>query len=53
VKNIKGKFMISYNDSPNIRRVFAQYNIKGISTTYSATSTADARIAKEVIITNY
>jgi len=53
VKTIKGKFMISYNDSPNIRRVFAQYNIKGINTVYAATSTSDARVAHEVVITNY
>jgi len=53
VKTIKGKFMLSYNDSPNIRRVFAEFNVKGISTTYSATSTTDARVAHEVVITNY
>jgi len=53
VKTIKGKFMLSYNDSPNIRRVFAEYNIKGITTSYTPTPQKPAGIAREVVITNY
>lgn len=53
VKSIKGKFMLSYNDSPNIRRVFSQYNVKGITTTYAPTTFSPARVAHEVVITNY
>ena len=34
VKKIKGKFMLSYNDSPLIRNIFKNYNIQSIITKY-------------------
>lgn len=36
LKNIKGKFLLSYNDSANIRNLFADYKIKKIKTRYSS-----------------
>ena len=34
IKNIKGRFMLSYNNSANIRNVFKEFRIKKMSTTY-------------------
>jgi DNA adenine methylase len=53
VKTIKGKFMLSYNDSPNIRHLFSQYHIASIQTIYSPTTTVESRVVNEVVITNY
>jgi DNA adenine methylase len=51
--NIKGFFMLSYNDSPKIRKIFKGYRIRSITTTYRATQYIESRIKKEVYITNY
>jgi DNA adenine methylase len=53
IKNIKGRFMISYNDSPNIRNTFKEYNIMTTTTQYSGTQHVGKRKVSEVIITNY
>lgn len=53
IKNIKGRFMISYNDSPNIRKVFKDYNIQSTKTEYAHTQHITTRKIGEVIITNY
>jgi len=59
LKNIKGKFIISYNDSKEARELFKDYNIYEIQTKYNAThylkknenkGTLDKR---EIIITNF
>jgi DNA adenine methylase len=49
VKKIKGKFMLSYNDSPLIRNIFKNYNIQSIITKYQS----PPRDVMELIITNY
>ena len=49
LKNIKGKFMLSYNDSPTIRNIFKNYNIQSIITKYQS----PPREVVELIITNY
>jgi DNA adenine methylase len=49
VKNIKGRFIISYNDSSNIRNIFKDYNITEVKTKYSLSKTT----INELIITNY
>ena len=53
VKKIKGKFMLSYNDSPNIRSLFSDYFIHSIKTIYSATTHSPEKEVNEVVITNY
>lgn len=53
VKMIKGKFMLSYNDSPLIRKLFKEYNIHTIETTYESTANIKKRVISEVYITNY
>ena len=53
VKTIKGKFMLSYNNSPLIRKLFKEYNIHTIETIYEGTSLVKKRVISEVYITNY
>ena len=52
--NIKGKFILSYNDDAFIRTLYADYNIEGITrnSTLSAKSTNSEQFA-EVIIRNF
>lgn len=50
LKNIKGKFLLSYNDSPNIRKIFNKYNIKKVKTRYKMKDRGDIN---ELLISNY
>lgn len=51
LRGLKGKFLLSYNDHPTIRKAFTGFNIRAISTTYIIGGVR--REAREVIITNY
>ena len=53
LKNIKGRFLLSYNDSSNIRNIFKEFNIKTIKTAYGKTQHIGGRTVNELIITNY
>ena len=53
VKTIRGKFMLSYNDSPLIRKLFKEYNIHTIETIYENTTFSKKKVITEVYITNY
>jgi DNA adenine methylase len=54
LQGLKGKFMLSYNDSANIRKIFGKYNIRKIKTKYAGVSTeGGVRPVTELIITNY
>jgi DNA adenine methylase len=53
LKKIKGKFMLSYNDSPNIRELFKSYNIEVVSTSYIHTQIIKDRKVNELLIKNY
>jgi len=48
---IKGKFLMSLNDTDGVRETFARFAISAIDTTY--TVGAMARPAREVLISNY
>jgi DNA adenine methylase len=51
VNKIKGKFLLSYDDTPEIRKLFKGYRIKSVRTDYGYTGvTSDV---KEVLIMNY
>ncbi len=50
--DIKGKFIMSLNDVPEIRAVFANFNIEAVQTTYSLARHNRTK-AGELIITNY
>lgn len=49
---IQGKFLLSLNDTPEIRNVFAAYRIKGVETTYTVSKGGTSQ-ASEVLIANY
>jgi len=53
IKNIKGKFLLSYNDSQNIRELFKNYKIEIIETRYTHTKQIEIRKINELLISNY
>lgn len=54
LKNIKGKTIISFNDSPRVRKAFKGFKILPIKTNYSMNSKSKKnRGKKELIITNF
>jgi DNA adenine methylase len=53
IKKIKGKFLLTYNDSPKIRSIFRNYNIKINKVIYENTPYIPKRVVNELIITNY
>ena len=54
VKNIKGLFIISYNDSKEAKELFKDYNIIKLKTKYTkGTEGGQRHINTELIITNY
>jgi DNA adenine methylase len=52
---IKGKFLLTYNDVPVIRKLYAHYRMKPVKTRYTVPRPGIAhwRVARELIITNY
>lgn len=53
LKNIKGKFVLSYNDCEVVRDLYKDFKIKRIKTRYSLNAASKSRSANELIITNY
>jgi hypothetical protein len=53
VKNIKGRFLITYNESENIRNIFKDYKIETYKTIYAGTQHVKSRDINEIIIRNY
>lgn len=49
LSKIKGKFLVSINNSPRIRKLFSRYNIKKVKTYYSISKTH----VTELLISNY
>lgn len=49
---IKGQFIVSLNDKPEVREIFSAYNITDVGLTYTIHSGHGTNV-KEVIITNY
>jgi DNA adenine methylase len=47
--SIKGRFILSINDHPEIRRVFASFNIEEIETSYTISK---AKRVTELLISN-
>lgn len=50
---IKGKFILSINDVPEIRRIFAGFNIRKVKTSYSLGQAKRAEPVSELLILNY
>jgi DNA adenine methylase len=53
LKNIKGKFLLSYDDDEYTRRLFKDFKIVDVMTTYSHTQHIENRIKKEILVMNY
>lgn len=51
LQKIKGRFILSINDVPDIRQTFAAFNIQSVDLTYTAGG-GKGKAVKEVIITN-
>jgi DNA adenine methylase len=49
---LKGKFVLSLNDVPDVRTIFKGFRIKSIETPYTAQKVAGRRF-RELLITNY
>ena len=52
LKQIKGKYILSINDKPEIRELFQNSNIREVTVGYSASVTSRIK-ASELLITNY
>jgi|ERR1043166_825473 DNA adenine methylase len=52
LKGIQGRFLLSLNDTPEIRRVFADFKIHGLTFSYSSQRKA-GKVYNEVLISNY
>jgi DNA adenine methylase len=52
LKSIKGKFLLSLNDMPEIRRIFSSFNIRTIDLVYTARKNAGKKYT-ELLIANY
>jgi DNA adenine methylase len=52
LKELKGKFLLSLNDSPEIRRIFRDFNIKILEMTYTSQRKAGKKY-QELLISNY
>ncbi|MBF0400787.1 MAG: DNA adenine methylase [Magnetococcales bacterium] len=49
---IKGRFILSLNDVPEVREIFKVFQISAVTTRYSCTASQNV-LAKEVLIRNY
>lgn len=52
LRGLKGRFILSLNDRPEVREIFAAFNIEAVETTYSVGGGSKAQKAGEVIISN-
>ena len=53
LSKIKGRFLISYNDSKEAKQLFKDYYIKYVYTTYEHTAYTEKRRKREMLIANY
>ncbi len=53
LSNIKGKFILSINNVPEIRETFSNFNIKEVKTVYTAGGNHFSKPVTELIITNF
>lgn len=51
LRGIKGRFILSINDTPGIREAFAGFSMKAVKTTYTVAGGKAAKAARELIIT--
>lgn len=49
---IRGRFILSINDRPEVREVFARFDVRSVQTTYSVSAGGRRQAAAELIISN-
>jgi len=49
---VKGKFILSLNDTPGVRDVFGEFKLEAVKTHYSVGATRN-QVAGELLITNF
>ena len=49
---LKGKFILSLNDTPGVRNTFAGFNVEAVKTRYSISAKANQAVG-EVLIANF
>ncbi|MGD0214909.1 MAG: DNA adenine methylase [Terriglobales bacterium] len=52
LRKIRGKFVLSLNDVPGVRELFADFHIHGVELHYTSQKAAGRRY-REVLITNF
>lgn len=53
LKGIKGKFIMSINDTKEIRKMFGEFQIEQVKTTYTAGGANKKKAVTELLITNF
>ncbi|WP_282433463.1 DNA adenine methylase [Desulfosporosinus sp. OT] len=53
LSGIKGKFLLSINDHPETRRLYAGFNIEEVKVRYSICKSDKGTTYKELLISNY
>jgi DNA adenine methylase len=51
--DIKGKFLMSINDKPDIRQIFKDFYIEEVQTTYLTAGANKKKRVTELLISNY
>lgn len=52
LRTIRGKFILSLNDVPEVRALFRRYNVRPVDLPYTTQKSAGRRY-REVLITNF
>lgn len=52
LRGLDGRFILSLNDHPDVRRIFAGFDIEAVNVRYSIGGMANSKVAGEVIISN-
>ncbi len=47
---LKGRFILSLNDRPEVREIFARFDFQEVTTSYSANAKSAKRSAVELLI---
>ena len=51
LRTIQGRFLLSLNDHPDVRKLFAAFQIEGVETSYTLSAAGSRRVG-EVLISN-
>lgn len=52
LRGLKGRFILSLNDHPEVRKIFAGMSIEGVETTYQVAGNGNAKVAAELILSS-